>query len=675
MTYGIGVDTGGTYTDAVIYEYETGKVVAKSKSPTTREDLSVGIGRALDSLPAGLLRKAAQVSLSTTLATNACVEKKGGRARLVLMGTTQKTLEWIGADKKYGLDYEDVLCLDTKGTYDGKQIDHPDWAQVIAENEEFFRHAEALSVAEVNARRNGAVCETEARDAIRRQFEVPVVMASELVSEVNFIERGATALLNARLLPVIDEFMKAVDRAFEERGIQVGKMIVRSDGSLMMDDLARLRPVETILSGPAASVMGSRALTDSENCLIVDMGGTTTDISLVRGGIPQMSGGINIGGWRTQVKGVYIDTFGLGGDTRIIIRDGQPALDVRRVEPLCAAASKWPGMKEQLKMLLNKTALHSRPLHEFLYLVRQPQDTARYSEAEKKLMEQLKDGPQMIGGEVLDLYSNASERLENEGIVMRCGLTPTDIMHLKGDYQSFDTEAARLAARYFLRSLSMHEDNEESLSCFCNEIYELVEKRLFENIARVLIENTYPQLFRQGMGEQFRAFIEHKWAHRNDEAKDGLFDLPMNVSASLVGIGAPTHIFLPRVADALGAKCIIPEHSEVANAVGAAVAEVQAQVKVEVRPSVVDGFLEGYAVHASGVNELFETKQQAVEEALKAAARIAEEEARRRGAKGEIRVETEIVCRTSHAKSGAEIDLGTIVMARANGPMAQRIQE
>jgi len=508
-----------------------------------------------------------------------------------------------------------------------------------------------------------------ARDAIRSRYDKPVVMASELVNEINFVERGATALLNARLLPVIDEFMKAVDRAFTERGIQIKQMIVRSDGSLMMNDFARLRPVETILSGPAASVMGSRALTESRNCLIVDMGGTTTDISLVRSGVAQTTGGINIGGWRTQVKGVYIDTFGLGGDTRIIIRDGQVQLDVRRVEPLCAAASKWPEVKEQLKTLLSKTTLHSRPLHEFLYLVRRPADEEQYSEAEKKLIDQLSAGPQMIGGDVLDLYSNASERLETEGIVMRCGLTPTDIMHLKGDYCSFDAEASRLAARYFLRSLSMYEDNEEGLAHFCDSVYELVEKRLYENIVRVLIENTYPKLFASGMTEQFSAFIEYKWAHRNDCTSDELFNMPLNVSAALVGIGAPTHIFLPRVAEVLGAECVIPEHSEVANAVGAAVAEIQAQIRVEVRPSVEDGFLEGYAVHASGINKLFEGRQEAIDAAVKTAEKLAAEEAGRRGAKGDVRLETEIIRHTSHAKSGAEIDLGTIVVARAIGAM------
>ncbi len=670
MSWGIGIDTGGTYTDAVIYDYETGKVLAKSKAPTTREDLAAGILKALDGLPEELVAEAEQVSLSTTLATNACVEKKGGRARLVLMGTTRKTLEWIGADRKYGLDYENVLCLNTGGTYDGKTVDHPDWDAVVSENEEFFREAEALSIAELNSRRNGAVCETEARDALKAKFDVPVVMASELVSEVNVIERGATALLNARLLPVIDEFMKAVERALNERGLSVSKMIVRSDGSLMMDDFARLRPVETILSGPAASVGGSQALANSKNCLIVDMGGTTTDISVVRGGEAQMTGGINIGGWRTQVKGVYIDTFALGGDTRIIIQDGKIELDSRRVEPICCAAAKWPQVKDSLRTLLSKTTLHTRPLHEFLYLVRKPERPQRYSEAERTLLKQLEAGPQMIGGDVLDMYSTASERLENEGLIMRCGLTPTDIMHLKGDYDVFDQEASRLAARYFLRAISSYEDDEDSLNLLCDRVYELVEERLFTNIARVFIENTYPSLFKGGVSEQVSRLIEYKWIHRNDDEKEDFFGLKLDVSAELVGVGAPTHIFLPEAAKALGAKCIIPEHSEVANAVGAAVAKVQAQVKAEVRPSIVDGFLEGYIVHANGVHRMFETREEALEDAVQVAAQLAVEEARRRGARGNVCAETEIVRQVSHAKSGAEIDLGTIVIACAGSCMA-----
>ena len=95
MAIGIGIDTGGTYTDTVAYELDTGRVLAKGKSPTTKDDLALGIGRALDALPRELLEQAEAAALSTTLATNACVEGRGGRARLVLMGTTRKTLEFI----------------------------------------------------------------------------------------------------------------------------------------------------------------------------------------------------------------------------------------------------------------------------------------------------------------------------------------------------------------------------------------------------------------------------------------------------------------------------------------------------------------------------------------------------------------------------------------------------
>lgn len=667
MAYGIGIDTGGTYTDAVIYDFEKRLVIAKSKSPTTRSNLEIGIGKALDLLPADLLKKAESVALSTTLATNACVENKGGRARLVLMGTNRSTLEWIGADKKYGLNYDEVLCLDTKSTYDGKVVDHPEWDKVTGEHTAFFSEAEALSVAELNSLHNGAVCEITARDFLKERFGVPVVMASDLANEMNVMERGTTALLNARLLPVVDQFMKAVGRALTERGVSVPQMIVRSDGSLMNSEIACLKPVETILSGPAASVRGSGTLSDCENCLIVDMGGTTTDISIVRGGAPQMTGGINIGGWRTQIKGVFIDTFGLGGDTRIYMNEGELALDVRRVEPVCFAASKWPQIKDQLRTLLSKPLLHTKPLHEFLYLVNRPLHEERYSDAERRLIETLSAGPQMIGGDVLDRYSLNSERLEQEGIVMRCGLTPTDAMHIKGDYACFDAEASRLVALYFVRAISAYEGMENAVETLSEDIYNLVKKRLFENIARVFIEAAYPKLFKGGISDQMTALIADKWARRNEPKDETFFDLSLNVSASLIGLGAPTHIFLPDVAKALGTACIIPEHSEVANAVGAAVADISVSVHVEVRPDYGQDGVDGYTIHAPGLNEWCESYEEAVRIAGETAERMAGEEARRRGASGSLSVQVRVDERRSHSKEGIQIDLGTMVTASATG--------
>ena len=667
MAYGIGIDTGGTYTDAVIYDFDTRTVLAAGKSPTTRQDLSLGIGQALDTLPAELLRRAEVVALSTTLATNACVEDKGGRARLVMMGTTLDTLKWVGADKKYGLNYGDVLCLNTRGSFDGAVVEHPDWDAVMAENDDFLRQAEALGVVELYAMHNGGVCEAAARDALTSRYHVPLVMASELVSGLNIMERGATALLNARLLPVVEQFIRAVDRALTARGLGALRVVVRSDGSLMVDELARSRPVETILSGPAASVIGCRALADCDNALIVDMGGTTTDISILRDGAPQMTGGIRIGGWRTQIRGVFIDTFGLGGDTRVCISDHQLTLDTRRVEPLCVAAAKWPQIRQGLQTLLAQTRTHTKPLHEFLYLVHAPAHPEHYTEAERTLIDALAAGPQMIGGDALNMYRLDSERLEREGVVMRCGLTSTDIMHIRGDYTGFDAEASRMAARYFLRTLPDKADTPEDMTAFCDQVNELVERRLFENVARVFVESAYPDICKDGLDSQLQALIARKWAQRNEPENDGFFNLKLDASAALVGIGAPIHLFLPEVARALGVRCVIPEHSSVANAIGAVVADVSARATVEIRSGFGPDGQFAYTIHASDRMERYEDYGQAVEAAGAAAKQLAIEEARRRGALGELSVEAQVDPHRGRDRHGAEVDLGTTVTTCASG--------
>lgn len=198
-------------------------------------------------------------------------------------------------------------------------------------------------MAEVNALRNGAACEKTAKEKLTAKYDVPFVMASELAADLNVMERGVTALLNAKLLPIIDEFMAAVKAALKLRRLTLQKLIVRSDGSLMSDELALRHPVKTILSGPAASIIGGKGLAGRENSLIVDMGGTTTDISIIKDGEPAMADGIRIGGFQTQIRGVFIDTFGLGGDSRIAVEDHRLVLSARRVQPLCAAAARWPA--------------------------------------------------------------------------------------------------------------------------------------------------------------------------------------------------------------------------------------------------------------------------------------------------------------------------------------------
>lgn len=185
---------------------------------------------------------------------------------------------------------------------------------------------------------------------IHEEREIPVVCGHTLNSETNIIRRGASTLLNARLLSVIEEFLRAVETALSQRRITAPVVIVRSDGNLMNTAFTGGHPVETLLSGPVASVMGAVELAQEQNALIVDMGGTTTDIAFVKNAVPQrVKTGIRIGGWNTFVKGLFVDTFGLGGDSGIrVSADKQLCLEEKKTMPLCMAAAKYPTLKKHL---------------------------------------------------------------------------------------------------------------------------------------------------------------------------------------------------------------------------------------------------------------------------------------------------------------------------------------
>ena len=476
----------------------------------------------------------------------------------------------------------------------------------MAGHDAWLRDAQALAVTELNAPRNGAVCEREARKALSARYDVPLVLAGELTDELNIMERGATALLNARLLPVMDEFLQAVHRALDARGIRAERMIVRSDGSLMSEAHARTAPVQTILSGPAASVVGSRVLAGSENCLIVDMGGTTTDVSIVRGGQPRRTDGIRIGGYRTQIGGVYIDTFGLGGDSRVVVRDGRAESD----RPPRSAAVRCPcapsraegraagGFEEHQSR--HAAAARGPDAH-----AATPPTPSVIPSTERRLIAALEDGPMLLGERRVDVYNLGSDRLEAEGAVLRFGMTPTDAMHIRGDFDRFDAEASRMGAEFLYRRIP----GMESPEAFADAIYDRVCEKMYEGVVRILLSDAHPRWFKAGMDEQLKRMIHESWISDGD----GFFNYRFHTRAKLVGVGAPTYLFLPRVAEKLGTECVLPEHAEVANAVGAAAAGFSARAKVPVQPLRGDmGSADGYAVYAADETRTFEELEDAL---------------------------------------------------------------
>lgn len=626
----LGIDTGGTYTDAVACDALTHEIYAEAKSLTTREDLSIGIRNALGLLPEKYLRQADMISLSTTLATNACVENKGCRALLILFGMDEESARRLGANLG-GFDTEDVWCIETDTHMDGSIGMMPDWDEFAETVRTKYSGYEAFALVEIYARQTGSRLEKKAREVIENTAKRPVVCGHELFSELNVLKRGANALLNARLVPLIDRFLKAVDEAKEMLHISAPVMIVRSDGTLMSREFARTHPIETLLSGPVASVIGAQKLSGCDTAMIVDVGGTTSDVALLRQGTPvRVKEGVQIGGWTTFIQGLFVDTFGLGGDTGVRYKDGNLVLDTQRLIPACILASQYPEITEELKILSVKQPPHTRYLHEYLVLQHELVNREDYSEMEVRVCELLRARPYSLidVSERLNisLYSLDTKRLEKDGVILRSGLTPTDIMHLKGDFQYFNQEASFYAAAYVARNLNV---NVEQL---CDQVYDRVKYRLYRNLARVLMEREYPQLKEMNvdildlmLNKQWREFKEGN--HRSD-----FFSITFSSRMDIVGLGGPAAIFVPGAAEALGIRAIIPEHAQVANALGAALGHVAYVITVTIE--AIYGEEGTYlAVTSTGERERFELEEldQAVCYGEKRAERLALEEARNRG--------------------------------------------
>lgn len=637
MKMGIGIDTGGTCTDAVIYDFEKSEILAYAKTHTTKDDLARGIGRALSRLPRNLVEQAEVIALSTTLATNACVENKGGRAKLVFFGANENNVKTLGRD--YGLTIDDSLVfIDSKTRPSGKVVEEPDWEDFEENIEKRFHETDAVGIVEMYAKKTGAGMEKQARDLIRKQFDIPVICGHELFADNNIIKRGASTLLNARLISIIEEFTHAVKRALKELDIHIPFVIVRSDGTLMTEKFAKIHPIETLLCGPVASVMGAVQLSEEQNSMIIDIGGTTTDIAFVKNGTAQnVEGGVKIGKWNTFVKGLFVDTFGLGGDSGVLLNDDHEiVLEDEKVMPLCMAVSRYPDLLKHLERVDRKAELITNQKDEIYLGIKDISSRSNFTELEMDVAAGLLRHPMSLG-DLSDslgktVLRSQIERLIREGVIIRCGVTPTDVMHVKGDFDKYNAQASLYGIK------SMARCGRKTVEEICDEIYDSVKKKLYCNIVRILIEDAYPEIGRDGIDKQLSFLIDHSY----ENAKNGLtrqfLGLDIHTPAALVGVGAPTHVFLGDVGKLLGTKVVLSEYSKVANALGAIVGNVCAKVTMEVTMDQNTGI---YHVFGGGERHSMDDLEEAKELAISLAKEKAGMEAVNRGAKENPEIQIE----------------------------------
>ncbi|MFO0991536.1 MAG: hydantoinase/oxoprolinase family protein [Hyphomicrobiales bacterium] len=478
QSYLIGVDTGGTYTDAAVIEAAGHKVIASAKALTTKGDLAIGVSEAITKAIAALPRGLAPgdislVSVSTTLATNAVVEGHGSPVGVILIGFDQQMAERTGIAKAFpGMP---VALIDGGHDHNGDERAKLDQARLADIIREFDPKVDAFAVAASFAVRNPAH-EVLAREIITAKTGKPVTISSELSSALDAPRRALTAALNARLISRISRLIEAVGRAMKQLGIACPLMIVKGDGTLALAETVALRPIETVMSGPAASLVGARWLSGLDSFIMSDMGGTTTDLGIVVDGRLQIADeGAEIGGWRTMVKAADVRTVGLGGDSEVHIgMNGAITVGPGRIVPLSLLGSRFPEMLDLLGADLADNeggSLHGKfVLRPFGSGTRE--DSAELSAREREIMEVVGDRPIAIRKVALSSGAQRSlNGLRRKGLVQLCGFTPSDAAHVLGLQDNWSAEAALLGAQLCARFRDMKAPSIERGRAFAQDIW------------------------------------------------------------------------------------------------------------------------------------------------------------------------------------------------------------
>ena len=326
--YRIGVDVGGTNTDAVLLDL-SGKVVAKAKVPTTL-DVEGGISAALESVLVASGLDADRVShlmLGTTHATNAVLERRQlGRVAVVRIGApaTRAVRPLFGWPEplRAALSAGEVIVGG------GMELDGRELAPFDVEALRRFlascaSRLDAVAVTSVFA----PVCadhELVAEEQVRAELGDCPVSLSHRVGSMGLLERENATVLNAALQGVAERVVDGLQRALHTLGLDPVPYFAQNDGTLMSLDYARRFPILTIGSGPANSIRGAALLAGVADAIVVDVGGTSTDIGVVARGFPRESSqGVEIGGVRTNFRMPDLITLALGGGSLVVSEDGR----------------------------------------------------------------------------------------------------------------------------------------------------------------------------------------------------------------------------------------------------------------------------------------------------------------------------------------------------------------
>lgn len=570
--YVVGIDTGGTYTDGVLLDYHTRKILAAAKTLTTYDNLTKGVITVLQQLQIEHPSMVKLVGISSTLATNSIAEGKTRRVGLLLIGYDPDLITSYGLDAKFATrefaffqgghnaQGEEQCPLDREGI--------KKWVQ------EHQNTCDALAISSYFSPLNPKH-EEEAMTAIQEISSLPVVLGHQLSTKLDSIKRATTASLNASLVAVMHEFIEAVQDSLRDLGIRAPLMIVKGDGSLMPYTEAAKKPVETILSGPAASSIGGRFLSGQSGALVIDVGGTTTDMAMIENSqIAISEEGARVGDIETAVKAAKIRTACVGCDSHIsFISSHEFQVGPDRVVPLSRLASLYPEVERELINLDHKRSA-ARNVHDIEYWhLSKKIDLESNTLAAKKiradLIKILEKRPRSLSQILTKLNVHHpiqlnAEPLIQQGIIERVTLTPTDLLHVNGQINLWSVAGARHVLDYICKLYNWHQGK------FIEEV--------LNRIVSIMVEEAVIFMARQDASLRLPEELDGSWGRwffQEGLAEQNQY-LSVNISSRfpIIGIGAPANIFIKKVADILHTRFILPSHPHVANAVGAVAGSV-----------------------------------------------------------------------------------------------------
>ncbi|MBQ7621091.1 MAG: hydantoinase/oxoprolinase family protein [Candidatus Methanomethylophilaceae archaeon] len=646
MVLGLGIDTGGTYTDSVVIDTDTKEIVCRSKALTTRDDLIKGIVASLKGL--SKTDGISIVSLSSTLATNSIVEGKSCRVGLIVLG------------KKFGhtVNVANYAYIDAQLDLKGRTVKKLDMDEAKAAVESMRGKVDVLAIVGYMSVRNPSHEET-VRNRADKMLGIPVVCAHELTSKLGFEQRANTAIINAGLIPTIIDLIKAVTKALEDLGIEAPLMIVKGDGSIMNAATAIRRPIETIMSGPASSLTSAMVHTGIQDALISDIGGTTTDLGIIHGGfVRTLDTGALVGGHRTRVRAADVSTYGMGGDSRISVEKGKIVLSTIRIIPVCIAASRWPEVKQWINGMESLKDSPSDTVADCEFYTRASNMEMSYlTESDKRFLKLIEQRPYAVreASEATEIpYDRfCLKDLESEGYVTRIGVTPTDILAAEGSYKEYDTDASRKAVELLAKKAEM------DVGTFIAKTKEAIVQKICRCIMDHIIR---AETGKDELSKSDEAMIEEVLCQRKE------YDVGFRLKMPIVGIGAPVGAWLPKVAETLNTELILPENYDVGNAIGAISSSVTEVVELSVRAAFQDFSDDPECTVYNGEEAFdFSDKDEALEFAVEEATRIATARAIESGA-AEVSIEKKIDQMLIDVEgNGKKVFRGATVIVRASG--------